>query len=583
MKYKKSYIFIAFILIISCFLLLNYQPSPHKDNQSQNNLYIIESEGYNGTIKLAVRFDKNKIQSVEVLSHNESPGVSDPAINDLTQDIVKHQSIGIDVKSGVTISSNAILNGVKEAIIKAGLNLNHFQTKPVISNKKETITLHTDVVVIGSGGAGCAAAATVVEEGGNVIIVEKMPYYGGNTNQAAGTMNAVDPIRQKRQNITDSNELFIKQTYEYGGKKGNLKLIETLVNHSLDARNWLSSYGGKWSEKIYQTIGGIWPRSMDVETYGQTKQMYLDPLLKKVLSHPQNQLLLNLKATSLIEKDGIIVGINAQSQTDFKEYHIYAKNGVIIATGGYSANLSMIKSFNSNIPLNTSNHLGATGDGILLAQQVDAALVGMESIQMHPHGNPQTGQLQSEIAGDVTNSIYINMQGKRFVNEQATWQEISQAVLNQPNKIMYSIFDSTQTTPQLDSAIRDYRLIKAQTINELAQKLGINPRELTNTIQDYNNRIENSLKDPFHKLTDKPVLQAPFYACLLTPVYHYTMGGIQINEKAQVINVKNEIIPHLYAAGEVTGGIHGDNRLGGNSMTDIVVFGRIAGKEIMKK
>lgn len=568
------------LLLLISFLLVGCSAS----NVTSENTIIVEKQGHNGKIQVAVSFQNNQIRQVEILNHHESPGVSDPALIDLPKEIVEYQSVALDVKSGVSVSSKAVLEAVSEAILQAGYALDDFQ-QPIeyAENPKEIIEIEKDVVIIGSGGAGISAAATIHELNGSVVIVEKMPYYGGNTLRAGGTMNAVDPIRQKRQGIEDSIELYIQQTYDFGGQKGDLKLIQTLAENALDARNWLSSYGGKWSEYVYQTIGGLWPRSMDVNVYGDTLNMYLDPLLKAVLSDEENDLLLNVKATAILMDEGVVKGIEAESTIDGTKYRIYGKKGVLIATGGYSANLEMVRLFNSNIPLNTSNHIGATGDGIILAQQVNAALVGMDAIQIHPHGNPQSGLLQSEIAGNVTDSIYINVDGKRFVNEQATWQEISEAVLNQPNKIMYSIYDAAQNIQDKMQAISEFRLIEADSIGSLATKLGIDETSLKNTIQTYNTAILQGSEDAFGKNLGHPIEQAPFYACLLTPVYHYTMGGIQINEQAQVISIDHQVIPHLYAAGEVTGGIHGDNRLGGNAMTDNTVFGRIAGQNLMNE
>ena len=210
----------------------------------------------------------------------------------------------------------------------------------------------------------------------------------------------------------------------------------------------------------------------------------------------------------------------------------------------------------------------------------------MDYVQIHPHGNPVTGGLQSHFAGVIKNSIYVNKEGKRFVEESGRRDVISNATIAQTGQIMFSIFDSeggfyagVKKLSDLDNLKAKGYIYEADTLEDLAKQAGIDPEGLKATVTRYNELVKSGKDTDFEKdEMELTIGKAPFYCVPLSPTLHHTMGGLKINTEAQVLREDGSIIPGLYAAGEVTGGIHGSNRVGGNALTDGVVFGRIAGK-----
>ena len=449
--------------------------------------------------------------------------------------------------------------------------------------------MEADVIIIGAGGAGFAAATEALENGATVIILEKNEMIGGNTARAGGTLNAPDPERQSKMNppVEDSVERFIQNTLEAGDFKADPKLVEVLCSHSLEARHWLTDHGTKWTEMVYQTIGGLWPRSLD-EKDKIAYNGFIAPLAKTV-DKLGGKVILNCKAESLVpDETGRVREVVAFDTKNGQEYRFTAKKAVILATGGYAASAALVKKYNNLSGLPTSNAPTSTGDGIEMGLKAGAALEGMDYIQIHPHGNPVTGGLQSHFAGVIKNAIYVNKEGKRFVEESGRRDVISNATIAQTGQVMYSIFDSEggfyagvkELPPvELENLTSKGYLYVGDSLEDLAKKVGIDADGLKATVARYNELVAAGKDTDFEKdEVELPIAKAPFYCVPLSPTLHHTMGGLKINTEAQVLREDGSVIPGLYAAGEVTGGIHGSNRVGGNALTDCVVFGRIAGK-----
>lgn len=550
--------------------------------------YEAEVAGHNGPIKLAVTVDETSIVKVEIVEHTESAGISDPAINIIPQAIVDGQTLAVDMISGCTVTCDAIVTAAEQALTEAGADIETLKIKTSAAEdvtEKELVEMEADVVVIGGGLAGLSAATTVAEAGSSVILIDKMPNIGGNTTRSGGTLNAVDPARQQLQEIEDSVELFIQNTYDAGDQKGNMELIKVMCENSESARYWISEHGGKWQEKIYLTVGGLFPRSMDAEN--NPVETFLDPL-SDAIKENGGEIIVNVKAEELIQEDGRVTGVKAMG-TDGTPYVLHAAKGVVMATGGFGANSEMVAKYSDTIPENnpTTNSPAATGDGIIMGESVNANLVGMEYIQMLP--NPGTNVY---FTGEIENSIYVNKMGERFVSEQGRRDVLCNAILQQPDSVMYAIFDSKTINDEFKSnqdGSQDYvQLAKegkcgyGETLEELAESIGVDADGLKKSVEDFNAIVAGEAEDPFgRELFYEPISDGPFYASIRTARTHHTMGGLEINTRAQVIDTDGNVIPGLYAAGEVTGGIHGSNRIGGNALTDCVVFGRIAGDSIL--
>jgi len=556
--------------------------------------YTATTAGHNGDLKVEVTVDDSSIKDVKILEHNESPSISDPAIDRIPKAIVDGQTLAVDTISGATITSKAILVAVTDALTQAGADIAALSVKKdSATTTGETVEYTTDVVVIGGGGAGLAAAVSAHQNGAKVIVVEKMPRLGGNTIISGSAYNAVDPGRQSKQGIEDSIEKHITQTYEGGDKKGNLELITTLAENAYPAIEWLESMGMKFKDDVFTVLGGLWPRAhKPVEPLGTG---YMNTYENYIKENTGVEVLLDTEVTEIIADNNKVVGIKAKGLNG--DVIINANNGVVIAAGGFGANVEMRDKYNKKWPsltnVKTTNHPGATGDGLALAEAVGGNLVGLEDIQLLPMGDPKTGSLSGNIEQGVENRIFVNKDGNRFVDEGERRDVMTQALMEQEDGFMWIIVDKhsyptgdtkNNFNESIDELIAQDRAFKGDTLEELAEQIGVDPSNLVKAVEEFNKAVEKGGSDEFGRtlFADK-IDTAPFYAGARVPTVHHTMGGIEINTSAQVLDKDGNVIPGLYAAGEVTGGIHGTNRLGGNALADIAVFGKIAGESAAAK
>lgn len=553
--------------------------------------YIGKGTGYGGPLEVEVEVDKDKIIGVNILSHNETSKISDLAIERIPKAVVENQTAEVDAVAGCTISSMGIKLAIKDALKQSGVDMALVEKKvekPAITKTDEEKS--AEVVIVGGGGAGLSAAVSAYENGAkSVILIEKMPFLGGNTLRAGGAYNAVNPEKQKAQGIEDSVEKHYQQTYEGGHKVGNPDLIKVLVENALDGVKWLESYGLTWKEKIGSVVGSMWNRSNQPEAPLGTG--YIE-VLEKAAREKGCEILLDTKATELIVEDGRVVGVKAEGID--KNYTLKADKGVIMATGGYAANPSMVREYLSdgvytkeNLPekLPSTNHPGATGEGLLMAEDAGAQLIDMQHIQLLPMPGDKYGP-----SINVEHSFFINKEGNRYVREDAGRDELCLTTFKQTDGQYYMINDSkiipenrlTLSGEKLDVLIEKGTVVEANSIEELAKAIGVPEENLKATVEKFNSYVENKNDPEFgRQVWGEKIDKAPFYATLRYPALHHTMGGIKINTNAQVLDKNDQVIPGLFAAGEVTGGIHGANRLGGNAIADIIVFGRIAGKSVM--
>lgn len=597
--------------------------------------YQAEADGMNGPVKVEVEVDAESILSVKILEHTETTGISDPAIERVPQAIVDGQSIAVDTVSGATVTSSAILAAVKTALLDAGASEEAI-SKAVEkkTQSSENIERTADVVVIGSGGAGMSAALEALRAGGEVIVIEKMASAGGNTILAGSAMNAADPELQKKQEMTpaqlgtidgllelpakndymkawqdtirndiekyraekntylyDSPALHKLQTYVDGDYVANPELVEVFGDNALDSIHWLTGLGTQWSDTITAAVGATWTRShTPLQTFGSKGAGFVLPQLQE-FEKLGGEVLLEHTAQELLTDNGRVTGVKGTT-ADGSTFTFLAKKGVILATGGFSANVKMREEYNTHwatldesIP--TSNGPQATGDGIVMAESIGANLVGMEWIQMLP-------TTVKSFTPAIDSTILVNKEGKRFVKEDGRRDEISKATLEQPETKYWRIVDAHVTEDMLngvaytgeviDEMVDNQGVYKADSLAELAEMIGIPAAELQKTVDEFNGYVESNGKgDPTGRtLFDQKIDKAPYYALVGLTKVHHTMGGVEINTETQVLDKDGNVIEGLFAAGEVTGGIHGSNRLGGNAISDAIIFGRLAGINVMK-
>lgn len=448
-----------------------------------------------------------------------------------------------------------------------------------------------DIVVIGSGGAGFTAAVAAAEAGASVCIVEKNPFVGGNTIVSGGAYNAVVPEDAKKAGVSDSEELFYKNTMQAGGYRGNKELVKILTENADEALVWLKQHGVEFVDYIYQVYGGLHPRTRNPklqggQSYIKALNAYVDKLGIALLTSTAVQ---NLVRENPL--DGRVLGV--QVQTEERTEFIRAKKAVIAASGGFAANAKMCGLHDPRLEhLGTSNLPSATGEVLKYMINIGAETVGMDYVQCVIN-RPKDMKKYYPMSIFVEYFVFVNWEGNRFIAEDSPRDVLCDAFLAQTKEQAFSVMDATgyevhykmgRVGDLLQSGIDSGEIVKADTIVELAKKIKVPAKSLKKSIDSYNSAVE-SKKDLLGRdqsmLLNK-IIKAPFYATRFAMARHHTMGGVLINGKAQVIDRDGTVIPGLYAAGEVTGGIHGNNRVGGNGIADIFTFGLIAGRNAAK-
>ncbi len=543
--------------------------------------YTSTAKGFGGEFTVEVQMTPDQIVAIAIGEHSETEGLGAVAIEQLPAKIMENQSIAIDGVSGATVTSTALLGAVADCITQSGADLAKFQNAVAqTEEKEEDMTIDTDVVVVGAGGAGLTASIMVKDAGKEVVLIEKMPIPGGNTIKATGGMNASQTIIQEKRGGSYTNDEFYDFTFKGGQEKANPELLRYYVEHSGEAVQWLYDLGmnftweeGTTVDKLHSVNNGgaYGPELMRVLTE-KTKALGIEPML-------------NTKAVELIkDENGVVTGVIAQGKTG-NTITINAK-AVILATGGFGANEELYTKYRPELKgYVTTNHAGATGDGIVMAEAVGADLTDIGEIQIHPTVEQGTASLITEMLR-TDGAILVNTSGARFFDECSTRDKVSAAILEQDQSMAYLV---------LDQGIRDVRAVvntyveqgfmqEFATIGEMAQYMGVEAAVLEKTIADWNSAVAAKKDEAFGSQFsfDRDLSHAPYYAVKVAPGVHHTMGGLKINTKSEVISTEGSTIPGLFAAGEVTGGIHGGNRIGGNAVTDIVVFGRTAGQSAVE-
>ncbi|MCF0114477.1 MAG: FAD-dependent oxidoreductase [Erysipelotrichaceae bacterium] len=603
--------------------------------------YTGVGEGRNGEIKVDVVFTDDAIESVTIAEHGETEGISDPAIEKIPAAIVEAQSLGIDAVTGATMTSNGILDAVADAVEQAGGDVEALKAVAVETTAGEAVEETVDVVIVGAGGAGMAAAASALENGATVIVLEKTAAIGGNTLASGMAMNCADPevestldtmgghvdtlkavldedpaeygdyaetLKVAQEQIKeylagdtskefDSVEWHIIQTYTGGLREdidgnvvyGQYDLVKILCENALDTYKWLGELGAPLSDKLTSPVGSLWLRGHGFES----KQGAFDAW-KAFVEGKGGTIMLETKAEHLIIEDGAVTGVEAV-KADGTPVTVHA-NATIITTGGFGANEDMVREYNTYWPaipdgVKTTCVSSATGDGINLGLEANAQLIDMGLAQLMPTASAVTGQLADGLLVPSQNYVFVNQEGERYVNEYAARDTLSFAALEQTNGIFYHIVDDAMI-PNLNKPVSEEDMAKfieagivykADTLEELAELIDVPADTFVETITKYNSYVDAGSDPDFGKNAFGPKIEtAPFYAVPEKPAVHHTMGGLAINTNTEVLDTDGNVIDGLYAAGEVTGGIHAGNRVGGNAVADAWVFGKIAGANAAK-
>ena len=587
--------------------------------------FTATAKGFGGDVSVTLTLTDGAITGCTAEGKDETEGVGSQAIAKMPGEIAESGSIAVDGVSGATITSTAIKEAAAAALTAAGLNPDDYKTAVEKDAAAEDSTVDADVVVVGAGGAGMTAAITAAAEGKSVVILESQSMVGGNSVRATGGMNAGKTVYQDEnefgesagvektlktaaekyadnETITalaktvseqwaayqanptgyfDSVELMELDTMIGGKGINDPELVETLCANSADAIDWLdehgitlhnvSSFGGASVKRIH--------RPVNAEGKTVSVGSYMIPLLQENCEKAGVKMMLDTTATEILtDANGAAVGVKATGASG-ETVTVNAK-AVVLATGGFGANLDMVVKYKPELKgFMTTNAPGIQGQGIEMAEAIGAATVDMDQIQIHPTVEANTAALITEgLRGD--GAILINEEGKRFIDEVGTRDVVSAAEIAQTGSYSWLVVD--QAMADASSVIQGYikkgYTVTGSTYEELGKAMGVDAAAFAETMEKWNGYVE-AKNDPDFGRTSfaNPLNTAPYYAVKVTAGVHHTMGGLKINANTEVLNEKGEVIPGLFAAGEVTGGVHGANRLGGNAVADFTVFGRIAG------
>ena len=625
---KKSVSALAMAAVIAVSLFgygCGAKPASTSSDAGVSGDFTGTAKGFGGDVSVTLTLTDGVITGCTAEGKDETEGVGSQAIAKMPGEIAESGSIAVDGVSGATVTSTAIKEAAAAALTAAGLNPDDYKTAVENDAAAEDSTVDADVVVVGAGGAGMTAAITAAAEGKSVVILESQSMVGGNSVRATGGMNAGKTVYQDEnefgesagvektlktaaekyadnETITalaktvseqwaayqanptgyfDSVELMELDTMIGGKGINDPELVETLCANSADAIDWLdehgitlhnvSSFGGASVKRIH--------RPVNAEGKTVSVGSYMIPLLQENCEKAGVKMMLDTTATEILtDANGAAVGVKATGASG-ETVTVNAK-AVVLATGGFGANLDMVVKYKPELKgFMTTNAPGIQGQGIEMAQAIGAATVDMDQIQIHPTVEANTAALITEgLRGD--GAILINEEGQRFIDEVGTRDVVSAAEIAQTGSYSWLVVD--QAMADASSVIQGYikkgYTVTGATYEELGKAMGVDAAAFAETMEKWNGCVE-AKNDPDFGRTSfaNPLNTAPYYAVKVTAGVHHTMGGLKINANTEVLNEKGEVIPGLFAAGEVTGGVHGANRLGGNAVADFTVFGRIAG------
>lgn len=548
--------------------------------------------GKHGDIKVEVTMKDNHIEDIKVLNHGENKVLAEPVYEELEQTIINQNSTEVDVVTGSTATSEGYLEAVNDAVKKSGMTL---VASKKVSNKseKEPTEQTFDVVVVGSGGAGFSAAIEAKEAGKSVVLIEKMPAVGGNTLISGAEMNVPNNWVQEKLGIKgDSPEKMAEDTIKGGDELGDPHMIQVMTENALDAATWLKDdiKVEFLDDQLFQFGGHSYKRALIPK--GHTGQEVITKFRAKA-DKLEIPIKLNTTAKELIQENNRITGVKAENK-EGQMITYKAKNGVVLTTGGFGSNVEMRKKYNEKMDESYMSTVteGSTGDGIIMAEAVGADLTNMENIQTYPICNPKTGVISLLADTRFDGAILVNQEGKRFVEELERRDVISNAILEQTGGYTYQLWNDDINKisgtmkvheAEYEELLKQKMIVKADTLEEAAAFFDIDIQNLKETVKKVTQYAKDGKDEEFnHRGELVSLAKGPYYIEKAVPSVHHTMGGLVINDKTEVLNKDGQPIPGLYAAGELTGVIHGSNRLGGNAITDIIVFGRIAGQEVSK-
>jgi len=474
------------------------------------------------------------------------------------------------------------------------------------SSKMEEKKQNT-VIVIGGGLSGLSAAIEAHKAGAKVVIIEREGRFGGNSAKASSGMNAVQTPSQKAHGVEDSPQLLVDDTLHSGHGHARKDLVEILSFQSTAAESFLREFGIELTELV--RLGGHSRartiRAPFAKRPTNVGNVIIQGLLSAIKDMEGIELRNGTRVTEIVTKEGKIVGVKATTET---EQLTILGDSIVLATGGYGASSSLLGKYVPHIShLPTTNGEWADGSGILLAEQLGAGVMHMDFVQVHPTGiiDPKAIHNPSKfLAGEAlrgVGGILVNSEGHRFVDEMGLRDHVSAEIFKNCKPLEFVTNSDGTKTKVENGPVVSYLIVTTKAaqvfppfafykfkgfatthsnFDTMANFLNIDADVLWKTMEEYNEYAEKG-EDIFGKtyFPDTFSKDEEYNVLMITPSIHYTMGGLQIDTQTRVYRdlEKGDFIENLFAAGEVTAGVHGSNRLGGNSLLECIVFGRIAG------
>ena len=600
--------YLSLILVLAMVLCMAaYGAAPAQATQAGTytpGTYTGVGAGKNGDITVEVTFSADKIERITVVSHSETPSLSDAAIANIPTQIVEAQSLGVDAVSGATYTSNGIVEAVADAVKQAGGDVEALKNVQVAAGEHVEEELTTDVVVVGGGGAGMSAAVRLAELGQQVILFEKASFLGGAISVSGGNQVIMGSQLQADNGVEDDSVESMVADFEANGAGKNNKEILTLFAENVGAAtDWLvASCGIEFDAGLHQL--GEYSHNRELAYTGGGAGFA--ERMRKAVERSGATVYLSTKVESLLVEDGAVVGVKAVSTDGTKEYTVHAAN-VVLATGGYGNNKDMLTD-----EMKSALYYGpstSTGDGIRMAEAVNAQTANMEYGKRYPNGiEVDTGIAKSTIAGNIVgwtmSAILVNADGNRVVNEKASNRTILEEELQQPGGMLYLLLDSetfevwkTKLAPAgiSEGDIEKYLAANGtttpvfahgETLEEAAAAAGVNAENLGATVEKYNSFVEKGEDADFGRnasyLTMK-IGAGPYYLIEQKPRFATTMGGLVVNTNMQVLNQDGNTISGLYAAGETCGQVMGDDSPSGANNAWAITSGKLAADAIAAK
>lgn len=544
--------------------------------EAGDRIVSVTTKGRNDDLKMEVGFSGDTIISVNIVSHNETENIAQAAFDVIPAKIVEHNSIAVDAVAGATQTSLGIIEGVKMAIAEAGLTLSNFETPVEEAKTGEKVDKEADVVVVGAGITGLAAALEAQAEGAKVLLLEKMPIIGGSAMMSGGYILGAESAIQKEEGVAGTWEDFANYLYAVSEEQADKDMVFDSAKNSGANIDWMAEQGVAFDReitKLHSSHEFAWGHAPTGKAHSSNGGAELTQPLADTFEAKGGEILLSTQADELIKEGDMVVGVKASNQKG-DEITIRAK-AVVLASGGFAANKDMMAEYHPYLPaVQHTGNTGNTGDGLRMAMDAGAKTLFHDSaIDLGLNFPTYYGY------GEEYKGLLVTPDANRFMDESLFHFVRTRILMDLNETVVWAITD--QTNDRVEQAVEMGTAFKADSIEALAEAAGLDAANLKSTVEKYNSLAKDGNDADFSKSAEfMQAIEGPtYYALRYNMGTSGTIGGLVINEKAQVLNDADQPIEGLYAAGEIANGqlMYKGYPGSGTSIMFCVHYGRIAG------